>query len=120
MAEAPERQPLPAGCTLILCHHDAQPEYPLIAQAMQALLAEQGLVLETRVVSHADWYQGRVKADLWLGSVNLGRPPEPSLMTWLLSVPLLRRLLEVGAPGLPQWLYQWRRGRARQKPAWRS
>ena len=31
-------------------------------------------------------------------------------MTWLLAVPLLRRVLETGAQGLPQWLYQWRRG----------
>ncbi len=110
VVEAPQREALPPGSRLTLCHHAEQPEYQLIAQAMQSLLAEQGITLDIRVVSHAEWYNGRVKADLWLGSVNLERPPEPSLMTWLLAVPLLRRVLETGAQGLPQWLYQWRRG----------
>ena len=94
---------------LRLAYYEQQPEYRMLAEVMQSMLAAQGVTLELVELAYADWQQGEAEVDLWLGSVNFAAPSLWSVGTWLLGNPLLRRSISGGDIALLQhWHQAWR------------
>ncbi len=94
---------------LRLAYYEQQPEYRMLAEVMQSMLAAQGVTLKLVELAYADWQQGEAEVDLWLGSVNFAAPSLWSVGTWLLGNPLLRRSISGGDMALLQhWHQAWR------------
>jgi len=73
---------------LTLTYYGDHSEHLAIRDAIQPILAAQGVALKTQVVDYATWHKGEAKSDLWLGSANFTLPLEFSLFATLLELPL--------------------------------
>lgn len=77
----------PTRKTLRLVHQAENPLFPLIAAALKALLAEDGLQLEIDTLSYEEMMLPKQtkKVDIWLGGMSLGNKRHDAILPWLMN-----------------------------------
>lgn len=76
---------LPGPTRLSVAYLADHPLYPLIATAIEAHLAEEGIQVETMALSPDAYFGGKYsrKIDIWLGAISFGIRGEEGLFNWL-------------------------------------
>ena len=75
---------------MTLTFYGEHSEHQAICNALQPLLAAEGIELIIQVVDYAVWHRGDAKSDLWLGSANFTLPLEFSLFAHFYELPLAK------------------------------
>lgn len=87
-------QPKPPGLTeLTLTFYSEHSEFHAIQQAIEPLLAQQGIKLKIQSVDYDTWHKGDAISDVWLGSANFYLPLEFSLFATLYELPLMQHCM---------------------------
>ncbi|OEE63067.1 ABC transporter substrate-binding protein [Enterovibrio norvegicus FF-454] len=73
--------------TLRLAHQSDNPLFPLMAKALKALLAKEGVGLDIDVVSYEDMMEPKQakKVDIWLCGMSLGNKRSDAILPWLMN-----------------------------------
>ena len=96
---------------LRLAYYREHPEYPMLVEKMQKILATEGITLEIIELDYEFWAKGDDEADLWLGTVNFPVPETWNVGAWLSGMPLLQYSISGGNQALlNRWRQQWREG----------
>ncbi|MBV4365701.1 HTH-type transcriptional regulator SgrR [Erwinia phyllosphaerae] len=86
----------PEGLTsLTLTWYGDHVEHQAIANALQPLLAAEGVELIMQQVDYESWHRGEAQSDIWLGSANFTLPLAFSLFALLYEIPLLQHCVPV-------------------------
>ncbi len=96
---------------LRLAYHEQHPEFPMLAQAMKTILANENIELVIVELDYQHWASGDAEVDIWLGTVNFPVPETWHVGAWLLGMKLLRQSITGGnIEQLEQWHKKWRAG----------